>query len=249
MQDNNETLTELEPGALDSQNDAEEEKYLDDLPLTRRVAAQIRDMIIQDRIQPGERIRERPLAETLNVSRTPLREALKLLEREKLIELRPNRGAVVTDPPADEIRGLLEVLGALEGLAGQLAAMQGTDQQIAEIRALHYEMLAAYTRKDKLAYFKLNQLIHKGLVMMSGNTALMEIHEQINARVYRARFKSNKQNDLWPDAIQQHEDIIDALERRDGQILGTILQRHLRSTWVKFSNNIPAEASGSQGSD
>jgi DNA-binding GntR family transcriptional regulator len=150
MQDDNETLTAVEAGVLDSQNDAEEEKEFDSLPLTRRVAAQIRDMIIEDRIQPGERIRERPLAETLNVSRTPLREALKLLEREKLIELRPNRGAVVTDPPADEIRGLLEVLGALEGLAGQLAAMQGTDQQIAEIRALHYEMLAAYTRKDKL---------------------------------------------------------------------------------------------------
>jgi DNA-binding GntR family transcriptional regulator len=85
--------------------------------------------------------------------------------------------------------------------------------------------------------------------MMSGNTALMEIHEQINARVYRARFKSNKQNDLWPDAIQQHEDIIDALERRDGQVLGTILQRHLRSTWVKFSNNNPVKASESQGSE
>ncbi len=201
------------------------------------VAARIRDMIVEDRLKPGERIRERQLAEELDVSRTPLREALKILENEKLVEIWPNRGAVVANPKPEEVRDLLRVLGTLEGLGGRLAAEMATDQDIAEARALHYEMLAAFARQDRLAYFKLNQRIHKGVIAMSGNAALIEMHDQINARVYRARFRSNKRNTLWQEAVNQHVDIIDALEARDAEKLEQLLRSHLDSTWIKFSDD------------
>lgn len=205
------------------------------LPLTGQVAAAIRDMIVEDRLQPGERIRERQLAEELKVSRTPLREALKILESEKLIDIWPNRGAIVASPAPEDVRDLLELLGGLEALGGRIATKVATDEEIAEIRALHYEMLAAFARKDRLSYFKLNQRIHKGIIAMSRNSALIETHSQINARVYRARYRSNKQNALWHQAVDQHENIIEALEARDSDRVEHLLTSHLDSTWTKVS--------------
>ena len=205
------------------------------LPLTNRVATVIRDMIVQDKFKPGERIRERQLSEELNVSRTPLREALKILEGEKLIALLPNRGAIVADPAPNEVRELLQVLAALEALGGRLAAETATDEEIAEIRALHFEMLAAFSRKDRLSYFKLNQKIHTSIVAAGRNASLIETHRHFNARLYRVRYRSNQRNAKWSEAIDQHEHIIAALEARDGELLARQMSSHLGETWVKVS--------------
>ncbi|NKB58840.1 MAG: FCD domain-containing protein [Alphaproteobacteria bacterium] len=215
------------------------------LPLTSQVATTVRDMIVEDKLKPGERIRERQLASELNVSRTPLREALKILESEKLVEILPNRGAVVADPAPEDVRGMLQVIGALEALGGRHAAENATDEEIAEIRALHYEMLAAYSRKDRLTYFKLNQKIHGSIIAASRNAALMETHEQVNARVYRIRYRSNQRNTLWHEAVDQHEEIIAALETRNADRLSTLLSDHLGNTWAKVSADDYASGSGS----
>ena len=100
---------------FDTRQDTEPDN-ISRLPLTGQVATTIRDMIVQDRLKPGERIRERQLSKELNVSRTPLREALKILAGERLVDILPNRGAVVADPAPEEVRELLQVLGALEAL-------------------------------------------------------------------------------------------------------------------------------------
>ena len=213
------------------------------LPLASQVAITIRDMIVQDLIKPGERIRERQLSLELNVSRTPLREALKILEGEKLIALLPNRGAIVADPAPDEVRELLQVLGALEALGGRLAAENARDADIAEIKALHYEMLAAYSREDRLAYFKLNQQIHSSIMNASRNSSLIETHSHFNARLYRVRYRSNQRNAKWHEAIDQHEGLIKALEARDGELLAARLSSHLGATWAKVSKEDYAEGS------
>lgn len=205
------------------------------LPLAGQVATILRDLIIQDKLRPGERIRERQLSERLKVSRTPLREAIKMLESERLVETLPNRGAVVANPEPELVHEMLQVLGALEGLGGRLATEHATDAQIAEIRALHFEMLAAYCRQDKLAYFKLNQAIHKGIIVAGGNRVLVESHDQLNARLYRIRYLSNQRNERWHEAIEQHEAIVDALGARDGERLERLLNQHLREAWIKVS--------------
>lgn len=205
------------------------------LPLTHQVAAAIRDMVVQDELKPGERVRERELSELLNVSRTPLREALKILAAEGLLELHPNRGAVVADPDPDQVRDRLALLGVLEGLAGQWAAKRASDAEIAEVRALHFEMLAAYSRQDRLTYFKLNQAIHAAIVKASRSKDLVDLHGRINAQVYRVRYRSNLKNQKWHTAIEEHESILKALEARDAERLGEILRNHLGSTWAKVN--------------
>ena len=204
-------------------------------PLTQQVAGAIRDMIVQDELKPGERVRERSLAEVLEVSRTPLREALKLLSAEGLVEILPHRGAVVADPQPEEIYGKLQVLAVLESLAGELAAERATDEEIAEIRALHFEMLASYTRQNRLEYFKANQKIHRAILTSSRNLALIETHGRINAQLYRVRYQSNLRNRKWQSAIEEHEEILEALEARDPERLSAILRAHLGSTWAKVS--------------
>ena len=206
--------------------------------LAQRVAASLRDMIVQDILPPGSRVRERTLAQELDVSRTPMREALRILATERLVELLPNRGAIVADPSADEVRDLLSVLGVMEALAGEQAVANATDTELEEINALHYEMLASFKRRDRLTYFKLNQSVHRSIVAASHNEALKEIHAQTNARLYRVRYQSNLNNTKWHTAITEHEAILEALCDRDGQRLARIMRAHLGSTWRNVSDSI-----------
>ena len=208
------------------------------LPLAQQVAARLRDMIIQDQLVPGEWLREQAIADKLSVSRTPLREALKMLELEGLIKLVPNRGALVTELTVEEVKEKLEVLAVLESLAGKLACRNATDSELAEIRALHYEMLACFSRENRLEYFKLNQRIHLAIVAASGNKTLIETHARINAQLYRVRFQSNLQNELWGTAVDEHEEMLAALEARDREALGLCLLNHLGQTFFKFSKNL-----------
>ena len=207
-------------------------------PLARQVAARIRVMIIQDQLTPGEWIREQALADKLNVSRTPLREALKMLELEGLIRLLPNRGAVVTEFSIEEVKEKLEVLAVLEALAGKLACQKATDAELAEIRALHYEMLAWFSRQNRLEYFKLNQRIHLAIVAASGNRTLIETHARINAQLYRVRYQSNLQNELWGTAVDEHEEMLAALTARNSEALAMCMLNHFGQTFLKFSKNL-----------
>jgi DNA-binding GntR family transcriptional regulator len=213
--------------------------------LSHRIAANLRERIVTDELPGGTRIPERTLAAELSVSRTPLREALKILAGDGLVTLLPNRGAAVAQPSAQEIEERLELLAELEGFAGRKCADAATEEEIREIRALHHEMLAAYERRDRRAYFHLNQKIHKAVVAAAHNRALITTHEQLNHQLYSYRFRSSGNPVHWQTAIKEHGEILDALTVRDGQTLSTILQAHLSSTWRQISQgsaDAPADA-------
>lgn len=196
-------------------------------PLHEDAVEQLRALIVQGELAPGARLNERVLCEQLAISRTPLREALKLLATEGLVELLPNRGAIVA--PLDPVRlsNTLAVLGALEGLAGELACAHADDAAITEIRALHFEMLAMHARGDLAGYFRYNQLIHLKLVEASGNLVLANTYRQLNANVRRARYMANLSPERWEAAINEHEAILKALAARDAALLKRLLADHL----------------------
>jgi DNA-binding GntR family transcriptional regulator len=150
---------------------------------------------------------------------------------------------VFTELTVEEVKEKLEVLAVLEALAGRLACQKATPAELAEIRALHYEMLAWFSRQNRLEYFKLNQRIHLAIVAASGNRTLIEAHARINAQLYRVRFQSNLQNALWSTAVDEHEEIMAALEKRDSHTLARHLQNHLGQTFFKFSKNLEVMAS------
>jgi DNA-binding GntR family transcriptional regulator len=198
----------------------------------------LRDMIVEEELKPGERISERLLCERFGISRTPLREALKVLASEGLIVLTPNRGAVVARPTAKDVRGMLEVMGALEMLAGELAANLATDDDIERIRNYHRDMLAEYAKGEILAYFKLNQRIHESIAALAGNVTLSAFHATLGARMKRIRFIGNRKPGRWRESIREHEAVLAALEKRDGPLLGSLLREHMRQTWLVIASQI-----------
>jgi DNA-binding GntR family transcriptional regulator len=195
--------------------------------LASAVTARLRDMIIEATLAPGARLNERVLCEQLAVSRTPLREAFKVLAGEGLIELLPNRGAAVAELSSTDIEQTFEVLSALEGFSGELACQRITDAEVSEIRALHYEMLAAHARHDLAAYYKINHVIHDGINAGARNAVLTATYLQMNARIQNLRFRSNFNQDKWNAAVKEHSAMLEALERRDGPALRAVLQLHL----------------------
>jgi DNA-binding GntR family transcriptional regulator len=194
------------------------------------VLGRLRGLIIEGELSPGDRVNERIVCGQLGISRTPLREALKVLASEGLVQLLPNRGARVTHLTEPDLRAMFEVLACLEALAGELACARMSEAEIAEIQALHYQMEAHYHRRQPPAYFTLNQTIHRRLVEGAGNPVLLAHHTQLNARVQRARFLANRFSDArWQQAMAEHGELLDALRRRDGPRLGGLLAHHLRN--------------------
>lgn len=201
--------------------------------LGEQVANYIRDRIIEGQLKQGERINEVALGAELGVSRTPLREALRTLAAEGLIELRPAQGAVVRELTPQDVFSMLEVLGHLEGLAGRLCCERATDAEIEEVLDLHERMLDYYRKRDRLPYYKLNQEIHSRISALSGNATLQQVQANIQSRLKRIRFLGNERPEAWDEAVAEHEEMAEALRRRDGEALGRVLERHLMKTWER----------------
>src|ERR1700742_1160314 len=142
----------------------------EDQSLHDEILIRLRDHIVEGNIPDGGRIPERQICEMLGISRTPLREALKVLAAEGLIELLPNRGARVKQLSERDLADLFDVMGGLEATAGRLACENISDAEIAEVERLHYEMYGFYLHRDMHGYFRVNQLIHQKIVEASRNT-------------------------------------------------------------------------------
>ena len=191
------------------------------------VADRVRELIEQGDLAPGERISEKQLCERFGVSRTPLREALKVLASEGLVELLPNRGTRVVRLTLKMVKDTYDLMGALEGLSGELACQNISDEGIRAIRALHDEMLQHFRERNLPDYFGVNQRIHEGILAASGNEVLQETYSNLNQRVKRVRYSKKMTDDFWRKAVQDHEHMILALEARDGRRLGQLLRDHL----------------------
>jgi DNA-binding GntR family transcriptional regulator len=195
--------------------------------LHEQVAGRLRQMLVEGVIAPGAKLNERALCEELSISRTPLREAIKMLAAEGLVELLPNRGSVALQLSEADVRHTFEVMAGLESLSGELAAQRITDAQLAEIKALHYEMLAAYTRRDLSTYYRLNAAIHRCINLAAHNPVLTATYNQVNARLQALRFRSNQDGEKWKHAVEEHEAMVKALEARDAAALRQVLMSHL----------------------
>ncbi|MGH8779466.1 GntR family transcriptional regulator [Paraburkholderia sp.] len=191
------------------------------------VVEHIRRFIVEGVLESGKKLNERELCETLGISRTPLREALKVLAAEGLIEIEPNRGASVSKMSEAELRETFELMSGLEAFSGELACERITAAELAEIKALHYAMLACRAQNDLPGYYSRNQAIHEKINEAARNGALRQTYIAVNRRLQALRFRSNFQVPKWDRAIHDHDEMLKALEARDGKRLATILRQHL----------------------
>jgi DNA-binding GntR family transcriptional regulator len=188
----------------------------------------LRAALIDGRIKPGERVPEKALCVELGISRTPLREALKVLAAEGHVVLLPNRGARAARLTRRDLDELFEVNGALEALAGELACRRITEAGIAAIGVMHRDMAAAFERRDLESYYRANRAIHEAILAAAGNQALEALYETVGARIRRARFVAPMPPGHWEVAMLEHDAMLNALRRRDGGMLSAILKTHLK---------------------
>lgn len=203
----------------------------DEPSLHGETLARLRDYIVEGHIPDGGRVPERQLSDMLGISRTPLREALKVLASEGLVDLLPNRGARVRHLGPSELCELFDLMGGLESLAGRLACEHITDAEVAEIEALHYEMYGYYLHRDMHGYFRTNQMIHQKIVEAARNATLHATYARFAGQIRRVRYSANfaRKRERWGEAMREHETILDALRRRAGSELSDILFNHLRN--------------------
>jgi DNA-binding GntR family transcriptional regulator len=187
----------------------------------------LRGLIMEGELKPGEKIPERQLTERYGVSRTPVREAVKVLAAEGLVVLVQNRGAVVSKLTVAELEEVFPVLAGLEGVAGELACAHATDVEIAAIRRLNDAMHRAFDEGDRPAYFELNQRIHAAILAAARNATLSKQHQLVARRASRARYQANLTRERWRQALDEHDAIIAALEARDAHRLGVLMKEHM----------------------
>lgn len=193
-----------------------------------RIAARLRELLIQGSLKPGAKLNERELCELLGVSRTPLREAIRLLAAEGLVVLEPGRGAFVPVLSDADIAHTFDVLATLEGLTGELAAQFITESELAELRALQHEMQAAFERRDLPSYYLLNTRVHDLLSEAARNPVLRETWKQINSRMHALRCSSNQDAVKWAHALEEHAQILAAMQDHDSVAARHLLENHLR---------------------
>jgi DNA-binding GntR family transcriptional regulator len=186
----------------------------------------LRDMILTCELQAGEKISEPKLCKRFGVSRTPLREALKVLAAEGLVVLQPNRGASIASITPAEVDELFPIMGALEALAGERACERMTDGGMLKIRALHGSMVHHYRSGDSAMASKLGRMVHETIFELAANQELTRIYNSLIVRIHSTRFKAHFGSNL-EQSVQDHELIVGALEARDGPRLGAILKDHL----------------------
>jgi DNA-binding GntR family transcriptional regulator len=204
-------------------------------PIQRRtlhteVATRLRDMIIEGGLRAGQRVNETEIGLVLGVSRTPLREAIRTLAGEGLIELVPGKGAVVRRFGLEDVRHMLEAIKTLEQFAGLHACERASAAEIAAILELHRTMMSRYRSRKRLAYYKLNQAIHSAIVRAAHNPVFAELHDNLQARMKRIRYVGNESPEKWAAAVAEHEEMAAALAKRDGAALCEVLGRHLDRT-------------------
>ena len=197
--------------------------------LPQAAADRLRTLIIEGVLAPGTRLNERELSEQLGVSRTPLREAFRMLAADGLLVQLPNRGVQVVALSREDVRHAFEVMAGLEGLAGELAARNATESDLSALRILQSDMEAAHARADLPAYYRANRAIHDRISAIAANPVLTQMQHTLNVRLHALRFRSNLNRDKWDRAVAEHRSMLSALAARDGGALRDLLVRHLQA--------------------
>lgn len=210
-------MNKIEPGLGISR------RYLHD-----EVADRMRELIQSGEMEPKARINEGELTERFGISRTPLREAIKILATEGLLELLPNRGARVASISEAEIEEMMEVIAGLEATAGDLACRHIADVEIDAIQVDHDAMVAAWKAGDEAGYFSHNRRIHEAIMAASRNAILSSLYQSLSGRIQRSRYSAHQTIDQWSRAVSEHERMIVHLQARDGTALCSLMREHIR---------------------
>ena len=202
-------------------------------PITRKslhseVTDRIRQLIVESHLQPGQRVPELEISRDLGVSRTPIREALKVLAAEGLVELLPLRGAMVKTFSKKDATDMLALMSVLEIFAADKAC-KADQKKVDQVLALLARMSLLHAKGTRSEYFEVNQQIHDAIVAMADNESLSLVHSALSKRMRSLRFSGNSTPDNWRNALKEHEEIAAALQQRDTKKIKKAVGLHFKN--------------------
>ncbi|RZT98374.1 DNA-binding GntR family transcriptional regulator [Advenella incenata] len=204
--------------------------------MANQVANQLKKMIIEGALVPEQRLNERELCEQLNVSRTPLREAYRILQADGLIQIKPQKGAVVIKKTNEDIENIFELLAVLEGLAIRQAVANASAEEIAGIVKMHQEVEERFQKNDVSGYFEKSIGCHIAINRAAHNPFLTEIYDKLNLQVQAIRYKTNLDSNEILQSVREHASFIQALQERDAELAERRICEHMRR---KKNTNMP----------
>ncbi|KAJ56265.1 GntR family transcriptional regulator [Actibacterium mucosum KCTC 23349] len=215
-------------------------------PLAERIAAQLRRDILLGKLAPGAPVKERDNATEMGVSRTPMREAIRILAQDGLLTLRPTRSPIVADPSLAEVLDQMQVLSVLEALSGRLACTNASDREIDSIVALNADMPRKFETLDRVDFFEFDMNFHRAIARASHNPSLIETHDAYLSRLWRARFLSASHLLARTSVLGQHDAIVDRLRARDAEGIEATIRTHMELLESNISDAYRARDAATQ---
>ena len=197
------------------------------LPLREVVFNTLRQAILRGELKPGERLMEIQLANKLGVSRTPIREALRKLELEGLVNMVPRKGAEVADITEKSLRDVLEVRKALEELSVQLACEKITEEEIEELKRVAERFKDTLDDQDVTKIAEADVAFHDVIYTATDNQKLILLLNNLREQMYRYRVEYLKKEEAYPQLIAEHEELIDNISKRNKEEATRIMCEHI----------------------
>ena len=198
-------------------------------PLREVIFNTIREAIIVGELKPGERLMEVQLAEKMGVSRTPVREAIRKLELEGLVDMLPRKGAHVADLSVKDIMDVLEVRSTLDGLASSLSASRITDEEIKELKHLHTQFENYIEKGNTQGIIRKDAEFHDIIYRSSRNDKLIQISSNLREQIQRFRVIYIKDYSSSKELVKEHAEIIDSIIRKDSTAAMKCAQQHIKN--------------------
>jgi len=215
-------------------------KLNDYKPLREVIFDTLREAIIIGELKPGQRLMEVHLAEKMGVSRTPVREAIRKLELEGLVNMIPRKGAHVADLSIKEIMDVLEVRASLDSLATGLAAVRINDDELKSLKNAHEQFLKYAEKNNLQGAIKKDVEFHDIIYAASKNEKLLQILGNLREQVHRYRVIYLKEQHNYKEIIKEHNEIIEALSAKDEKLASVTAARHIKTQQDAIINALKA---------
>jgi len=215
--------------------------------LPTRIADLLRAAILDGRLQPGERLIEQKLALQWDISRAPLREAIREISSEGLVTLSPHRGATVAAVSPGELQELFAVRAMMESFAARLASHRASADHISRLHGLINQMEVAFCGRDLPAFYVAGLDFHNVLVEAAGNDVLSRMYDQMKRQFRRYQAMMPRLPQLQQNSIDEHRRILQAVELADGAKAAKLSEQHILHLTDKFTKNVWAPAAMATG--
>ena len=206
--------------------------------LNQKVYRVLKEAIIKGFLEPGTKLLENKIAEEMHVSRTPVREAMQKLVAEGFVKTTPNQTMVVTEVSPEDAKEVLQIRGALEGLAARITAKKINKQEINELKTIVTKMSLYITKKDLLSYCKVDDEFHDLILNICGNKWIIQIRDNLGNFIYRFRIKSLSVPGRLKHSLEEHQAIMESLREHDSAEADRLSQIHMENTVINILKNV-----------